>query len=80
MTDERLLDRRVLDWLELGPDHAPDRVITTILSAVKVTPQVRARSGHGWTWRFTSSKRAVLLASIAIATVLVATSSTLPVV
>jgi hypothetical protein len=41
MTHERDFDRIARAWLDLGPDQAPDRVVTAILRATETTPQVR---------------------------------------
>jgi hypothetical protein len=41
MTRERDFDRLAKAWLELGPDHAPDRAIAAVLRATETTPQAR---------------------------------------
>ena len=41
MTSERDFDRLARAWLELGPNEAPDRVVTAVLQAAETTPQVR---------------------------------------
>src|SRR3954447_23551995 len=51
MTSERDFDRLARAWLELGPDEAPDRVVTAVLQAAETTPQVR-RPMRWPLWRF----------------------------
>jgi hypothetical protein len=41
MTRERDFDGLAKAWLDLGPDHAPDRAVAAILRAAETTSQVR---------------------------------------
>src|SRR5262249_34401890 len=56
-------DRRVADWLETDPDHAPEPVLETVLAAVPSIPQ---RHASRMPWRATETNRFALLGATAV--------------
>lgn len=64
MSTERDFDRLARAWLELGPDEAPDRVVTAVLQAAETTPQIWR--GFGWPiWRSIPMNRLPVVAGAA---------------
>jgi len=64
MTATRDPDRLIRAWLDLMPDEAPDRAITSVLLAVEATPQRRSRSVDG-PWRASPMIRFAFVAAAA---------------
>jgi hypothetical protein len=59
MSTDRDFDRIARAWLDLMPDEAPDRLVDSVLQAVKTAPQVR-RPWRRLPWRSTPMTRAIL--------------------
>src|SRR4051794_10875214 len=76
MTSERDFDRLARAWLELGPDEAPDRVVTAVLQAAETTPQVRRPMRWHHPWRLVPMTRLPVAAG-AVAILVVAVGGAL---
>jgi hypothetical protein len=63
MSATRDPDLIVRAWLDLMPNEAPDRAISSVLQAVESVPQRRRR--FGGSWRLTTMQRLAIVAAVA---------------
>jgi hypothetical protein len=74
MTDRSSFERRVSDWLEDGPTHAPDQILETVRSAIPSIPQ-RHRPAPYIPIRNASMRSSARLAAALAAVVVIAVAA-----
>ena len=77
MNDDRRFERAAQQWLELGPNQAPDHAVQAVLAAISTTPQERGLRAPWRTLHMSAFVR-VGVASAAALSILIASLGLLP--